>query len=525
MIKTPMADRYRSALIDLGSNSARLLIVEVTSNGLATIMHQEKRPVRLGEGSFLDRKLTEEAMLRASAALSSFQKTARAFEVDIIKAVATSAAREAENRADFVHRVYEDSGLWLKVISGLEEARLIYLGVAQSLNLGLGSGKTLIVDIGGGSLELIVGDRQDCDYLDSLPLGAARLTEMFNFNADDGLVSPEKYGELVDYVIRHTRRFSEEARKFDLKSAYGSSGTIRNLAQINHHRREAEGIRPRQAPTLLAAGALRDLGLWLGGMDFKTRRKVGGLDSQKVKIIVAGCAALEAVLTALEIEELTAVDYGLKHGLLYEFAAEHKTDDDRLSTRENSVRNLGRRCCFDEAHALNTARWARSILAEFTAADLLTDNEQHAELVCLAAQLHDIGKFFAYENHQIHSWYLIKNTSLAGFDEEEIDLMAFLALHHKKRRKKEGWPYCYYLNRADYEYRQKLGLVLRLAEVIDSSRQGLVRSFSLQRFGSQVTCFLKTGAGDDSNQEVTAVAKLTKDLGTAFGLDFSLAVI
>jgi exopolyphosphatase/guanosine-5'-triphosphate,3'-diphosphate pyrophosphatase len=262
-------------------------------------------------------------MLRTSAALAGFQKTARAFGVDAIKAVATSAAREAVNREDFVRRVYEDSGLRLKVISGLEEARLIYLGVSRGLNLG--REKALIVDIGGGSLELIVGDRQGCDQLDSLPLGAARLTELFNFNAGDGLVSPEKYAELVGHVARHSRRFSEEARNFDLKSAYGSSGTIRNLAQINYHRRLDQGAGPAP-PAFLAADSLRSLGLWLGGLDFKTRRKVRGLDGQKVKIIVAGCAGLEAVLRALKIEGLTAVNYGLKHGLLYEFADGRRSD-------------------------------------------------------------------------------------------------------------------------------------------------------------------------------------------------------
>lgn len=260
-------------------------------------------------------------------------------------------------------------------------------------------------------------------------------------------------------------------------------------------------------------------------MDFKARRKVGGLDGQKIKIIVAGCAVLEAVLTSLGIKELTAVNYGLKHGLLYEFAAEHKTDDDRLSTRENSVRNLGRRCCFDESHALNTARWSQKILTEFVAVDLLANNKQQAELVYLAAQLHDIGKFLAYENHQVHSWYLIKNASLTGFDEEEIDLLAFLALSHKKRRKKEGWPYCYYLNSSDYEYRQKLGLIMRLAEVIDFSRQGLIDSFSLQKFGSKVTCFLKTQVGDDSSQEAAGITKLVRELGLAFELDFKVAII
>lgn len=259
MIKAFTAGRSRSALIDLGSNSARLLIVEAGPDGLVSILHQEKSPVRLGEGSFRERKLTEEAMGRASAALAGFQKTTRAFEVDAVKAVATSAAREAENREDLVRRVYEDSGLRLKVVSGLEEARLIYLGVSRGLNLG--REKALIVDIGGGSMELIIGDRLGYEHLDSLPLGAARLSELFNCDADDGLVGPEKYGELVDYVIRHTRRFSEEARKFDLKNAYGSSGTIRNLGQINHHRREAEKTGPKRPPAFLAADSLRNLGL------------------------------------------------------------------------------------------------------------------------------------------------------------------------------------------------------------------------------------------------------------------------
>lgn len=185
-------------LIDLGTNSVRLFVVRINENKSYTILNQHKIMVRLGEGEFIKQRLKNEAMERTTLVLGRFAEMARSLGAEEILAVATSATRDAENKEVFLERVRKEAGIDLKVISGLEEARLIYLGIASGMHLG--DQTALIVDIGGGSTETIVGSQTEYFHLDSLKLGAVRLSSLFFLPEETGPVSPDRYALLQQYV-------------------------------------------------------------------------------------------------------------------------------------------------------------------------------------------------------------------------------------------------------------------------------------------------------------------------------------
>ena len=509
----------KTALIDLGTNSVRLVIVEVEKDGSHGVVFQEKSPVSLGESSFNSRRLTKEAINRTVAALAAMVKTAKAHNAAEIRAVATSATRDAENRKDFLEQVEQDTGLKLKVVSGLEEARLIYAGAAYSINLGDAPG--LLIDIGGGSLEVIIGDRHKPHELDSLPLGAARMAERFNLSAGEGRVDRKTYQEMFDFAVNHSRHFAEKARKYNLAFCCGSSGTIENLARVNARRHGHPAGGPGDVP--LPAENLSELAAWLGDMSISERKKADGLEARKAETILAGAAVLEAILKTLNLKAVTAADYGLKHGLIADLAAERAGGRHKVAgLRENSVRRLGRRCRYDVRHAETVAALTLTIYDAFTENGLLEASPRERELLRLAALVHDVGQFLSYQSHHVHSHYLIKNSDLLGFDEDEVDFLAFMALHHRKR-KKRLWPFNLYEDdpKPHHTHWRKLGFIIRLSELLDSRRQGALTALGFKFSPEQAVFLFKAGPGLDFEYEMEMVRNNAKTFHHLFKLNLA----
>ena len=217
------------AFMDIGTNSIRLLLVRINPNHATNVLIQLKQTVRLGEGAFDDQVLQPEAIDRAVAVSRQFASMIRSHGADDIIAVATAATREAKNQRAFVQRLQEAAQLDVRVVSGQEEARLIYLGVASGFHLE--DKQAFFIDIGGGSTEVILGTQHHYHYLNSLRLGAIRLSAQFPTGAQ-GVVSPGKYSRIVRYVQRHAVHTLREIRTHDIDLAIGSSGTIENLADI-----------------------------------------------------------------------------------------------------------------------------------------------------------------------------------------------------------------------------------------------------------------------------------------------------
>ena len=422
------------AFIDIGTNSLRLLLVRINPNQSYTVLSDQKEVVRLGEGEFVDQFLQTEAMQRATLVAQKFANMARSYRAQEIYAVATSATREAANQDEFLRLLKREAQLEIRVISGLEEARLIYLGVSSGVHLGDDHG--LFIDIGGGSTEVIVGDQIQYTHLDSLKLGAIRLSSLFFLPDETDLVPPDRYALIQQYVRNATVRTVQRVNQIAVGNAYGSSGTIENLADI-----AAQQFfnRKRQRDDTFTHEQISQVAALLCSLPLDERRKIPGINPGRSDIIVGGAAILDTLMEDLKISALQVSARGLRDGLLVDYLARHNQAGllEETSVRRRSVLQLGRACGIDETHARNVARLSLELFDSAQKINLHNLGDRERELLDYSALIHDVGSFLSYSNHQMHSYYLIRNADLLGFDQKEIAIMANAGRYHRKAMPKK----------------------------------------------------------------------------------------
>ena len=462
------------AFMDIGTNSIRLLLVRLHPNHSYTILTQLKQIVRLGEGEFTHRHLQPEAMTRAVLVAKQFAGLARAHGADEIIAVATAATREADNQGVFIARLQDEAQLDVRVVSGPEEARLIYLGVSSGIHIG--DRQALFIDIGGGSTEVIVGTQHQHHYIGSLKLGAIRLTTHF-LAEERGPVSLQKYDGIQRYVRHHAVRTIRELRAYRIDLAIGSSGTIQNLADVaarQFHKR------PLQRDDVLTYAHLKQVVAMLAALPLEERRKVPGLNPERADIVLAGAAILDAFMQELDVPELQISERGLREGLLVDYLLKHEDASlVDMSVRTRSVLQLGRACNFDEAHARTTTRLALQLFDSARDAGLHRLGAWERELLEYTALLHHIGAFLTYTDYQAHTYYLIRNANLLGFDQKEIAIMATAALYQRKTLSRKKHPEFAALDTRSQQIVRVLSVFLRLAENLDRGHAGLVQQAQL----------------------------------------------
>ena len=514
------AEARHVALMDIGTNSIRLLIVRINPNQSTNVLIQLKQTVRLGEGEFADHVLQPEAIERAVSVSQQFASLIRSYGADDIIAVATAATREAKNQQKFVQRLQEAAQLDVRVVSGQEEARLIYLGVSSGFHLE--DKQAFFIDIGGGSTEVILGTQHQYRYLNSLRLGAIRLSAQFPAGAH-GVVSPGKYNRILRYVQRHAVHTLREMRAHDLDLAIGSSGTIENLADVAARRFAKRRL---QRDDMLTAAHLREVVNMLGAMPLKERRRVPGLNPERADIVMGGAAILEGFMQALDIPAIRISDRGLREGLLMDYLLRHGHAPtlQGLSVRQRSVLDLGRTCHFDEAHARTTAHLALALFDSAGAAKLHPFGAWERELLEYAALLHRIGAFLTYNNYQAHTYYLIRNANLLGFDETEIAIIAATALFHRKAIPQREHPEFAALDRQAQKIVRVLSLLLRFAESLDRSHAGNVRHADFRR-KSDAHTVLDIYAAQDCQIELWAVQKHVAAFEKVLGCKLDVEVV
>jgi len=505
------------AFIDLGTNSVRLLVVRLNPNFSYTIISQEKEVVRLGENAFVDHNLRREAMDRAVHVCRRFAELSRTYGADEIVAIATSAAREAANQDVLVERLKEEAGLEVGIISGIEEARLIYQGVRSGIDLGART--ALFVDIGGGSTELIVGDHDMHYSLDSLNLGAIRTTAAFLPLGYKGPVEEPVYNKMRKHArseMVHTIKAIAKGKRYDL--VIGSSGTIMNLAEM------ASRSYGGRSGTLKLAH-LKKLTAALRPMTLEQRRQVPGINPERADIILGGAAILETIMEELRVEELTVSDRGALSGLLVDHLSgiTGYPHAERLPVRDTSVLQLGRSCGIDEGHALTVSRLALELYDSAQAIGLHALDRKDRELLRHAAFLHDIGDFISFDEHHAHSYYIVRNADLLGFDEREIAIMAGLVRYHRKRPPRRRDPE---MSELDEKSRQKVVIMsafLRLAETLDRSHADLVSSAQFRRKGKNALV-LEVTSDADVALEVWGLENSAKAFKQAVGRELRIKV-
>ncbi len=458
------------AFVDIGTNSVRLLLVRINPNGSYKPLTIQKESVRLGDKEFIDRILQPEAMQRAGIVCKKFVELARAYGAEEVRAVATSATRDASNKVQFLEMLKSEANLEVCPISGIEEARLIYLGVSSGLRLG--DSRALLIDIGGGSTEVSVGDNKQYYFLHSFNLGAIRLTNMF-LPDETGPVSMERYRLIKAHIRRKAMLVIKELSRYRINCAVGSSGTIENLARISFVYLHKTG---QENYDRLGYEDLRTIVRDMCSLSLEERRKFPGINSQRADIIIAGAAIIETLMEELDLSEIRVSKRGLREGLLVDYLSKSEFSYmiTQMSVRKRSIMQLGLACHFDEEHAHTVTRLALELFDSVQALGIYEFEKGERELLEYGATLHDIGKFLSYDNHQAHAYHIIRESSLPGFQPEEIEIIANLAYFHRKGTPKKKHSNLAGLEKSSVKSVRILAVLLRIAEGLDRSHTGII---------------------------------------------------
>ncbi len=478
-ISTPAVQQERIlAAIDIGTNSIHMVVVRVNAAlPTFTIIAKEKDTVRLGDCDPKTGDLTPAAMGRAIAALQRCQKLAKSFNAEHIVAVATSAVREAPNGRDFLKQVYAELGLFVNLISGYEEARRIYLGVLSGMEFN--NQPHIIIDIGGGSTELILGDSHEPRSLSSTKVGAVRLSaELITTDP----ISNSEFQYLQAYVRGMLERPVEELLAHlepgEQPRLVGTSGTIETLAII--HAREKLGMVPNPLNGYqLSRKDLKEMVKRLASLSYAERAAIPGMSDRRSEIIVAGALILLEAMTLLGVESLMIGERALREGVIVDWMLTHGLIEDRLryqdSVRQRSVLKIAQKYQVNLEYSDRVANLALSLFNQ-TKGHLHNWGTEERELLWAAAILHNCGLYVSHSAHHKHSYYLIRNGELLGFAEAEIEVIANLARYHRKNAPKKKHES--YSNLPSKKHRQlvnQLSAILRIAVTLDRRQIGAIQ--------------------------------------------------
>jgi exopolyphosphatase/guanosine-5'-triphosphate,3'-diphosphate pyrophosphatase len=507
------------AAIDIGSNSIHMVVVEVAASGGFAVIEREKEMVRLGAGTLSRGMLSAAAMKRGLAVLSRYKQLARNHRVDKLVAVATSAVREARNGEDFLEQVGRETGIWPRVASGEGEARLIYLAALHSIHL---EGKrALVVDIGGGSLELALGAGRRLEWAVSEKLGVLRMTE--RFVKSDPLAAKDE-GRLEAAILKALLPHVPSVRQAGFECAIGTSGTILALGAMAHHLEH--GLAPETLHHLkVGARTLHELRKQLVASNERERLRLLGLDARRADLLVAGAVLLDTVLDRLGVEELTLCEWALREGILLDYIDRHPRSLARAEAipdpRTRSVIALAERCQFDEPHARHVAALSVALFDQTRERHGLGERER--SLLEYAALLHDIGHHISYPGHHKHTYYLIKNAGLRGFDPLEIELLASVARYHRRGHPRRRHTEFGALPRPARRTVRVLAGLLRVADALDRSHRQTIRTLSVAERGGVLK--IRGEATGDCELELWGVPRRTALLEEVLELSVRIEVV
>lgn len=491
----------RLAAIDIGTNSLHMIVVRVRADLSFEVIDREKEMVRLGAGGLDGRSLTPEAMHAALQVLSKFRRLAESHQVDETVAVATSAVREADNGGEFLHAIRQQTGIRARVISGKEEARLIHLAAAYGVGA---SGEALVVvDIGGGSVEITRGAGPSMEQGESFKVGVIRLTERF-IKSDP--ITPRDERKLVRYIDGELGRYLDELAGAGFDRLVGTSGTALSIGAValaGDGRTTDASLRNQR----VTAKQLRRARKTVTSLGLERRLRVQGLEPRRADLAVAGAILLDTIARRLQAPELTLCDLSLREGLVLDYITRHRKEiaqaDRYPDVRRRSVIELAERCNYWRDHAHQIARVAGWLFDQTRSIHGLTDRER--EWLEYAALLHDVGVHISYENHHKHSYYLIRNGDLRGFDPVEVETMALIARYHRRatpKRKHDGFGA---LSRRQRHVVRTLAAILRLAESLDRSHAQTITGIELHDRSDDALLQVRTSG--DAELEVWAAAR------------------
>jgi exopolyphosphatase/guanosine-5'-triphosphate,3'-diphosphate pyrophosphatase len=492
----------RLAVLDVGSNTVHLAVVDGQPDGTFAPVARERETLRLAEAAFPAMLLPDEAVERLTATVARMQARADELRADALVGFATSAIREARNGVEALGQVREATGVSVTVLPGVEEARLTYLAARRWT--AFSARRLLVLDIGGGSLEIAAGEGERPELAESLPLGATRLSRRF-VRSDP--VRPDELVALRVHALALLGPLADRVRAHDHEVVCATSKTFRNLGEIAKALPEAPtpshafgfaGVDGQTAP-VLTREALDVVAGYLAGTTARQRSRLSGLDALRAGNAVAGSQVAALVMQAFGLRQLVLAPWALREGVILDYLARHDhglrpeaTDDPR---RRRAVLDFARRHAWDEPHCRQVTALALSLFDQTVALHGLDRRER--DLLETAGLLHDVGFAVAQSAHHKHSLYLIRNADLDGFSYRERDLVANIARYHRKALPTDRHAEYMALDDDDRALVRKLAALLRVADGLDADHFQVVEEATVVDRGDLVRLELRARDAPD----------------------------
>lgn len=510
----------RVAAIDVGTNSIRLVIAEAVAGGGYRIIDDEKETTRLGRGLFTTGRLSMAAMKRSVRAIQRMHQIAQAYHVDLLRAVGTAAVREAGNGDEFIALVKRRANVDVEMISAAVEARLAHESVASAFDLS--EIDAAVVDIGGGSTELVFASRGAVQQVHTLPLGAVRLSDVIRGGAEDALVFADLHNHIDGVIAAALARPSRPPRLL-----LGTGGTFTALAKILIRRGAGDGQGGRFPFDLRGYTVRRDqVAALLHEMrqtPLRERQRIPGLSAARAEIIIEGFAIIDRLMDFLGVDALRVHDGGIRDGLLIQMIEEHGlagAGPSMVSDRLAQVRRFADANRYDRRHAIQVARLALrffdQLAAQAPGADAWSD-AANRELLHMAALLHDVGCAVEYRRHHKHGFTLILASRLKDFSKRELAIMANVARYHRRALPDPAHKGFRRLPESDRAIVRALAAILRVADGLDRSHSQLVRGAAVALTGRRA--IFEVDAAVEPSEDLRAAARKADLFAQVFGLD------
>jgi len=464
------------AVIDIGTNSIHMVLAEIQPDGSYKILDRFKDMTRLGNGAFTTQRLSKDAIARGLDVLRTLVTLAKNKGYDRIVAVATSAVREAKNGGEFIDLVAKQTGLTVRVISGQEEARLIFLGVKNSVPLT--DQPVLAVDVGGGSVELMVGNREQLLHAKSLKLGAIRLADQFLKRTPPSDKMLQALQDLVTSQLTNALD-SFKTKRFD--GLIATSGMATNLAEVIHLKRGNKPL-PHMNLATVSLKDVKEIEQALGRSTIRERLAIPGLDPKRVDTLFPATVVLRTLMELSGRDDMILCDKAIREGVIYDFMVRNR---DRLKAeaeipdlRRRNVIALARRCQAPEVHSLHVASLALRLFDHTKPLHRLGNAER--DWLEYAAILHDIGYLINERQHHKHAYYLITHSEIGGLAGDELQVIANVARYHRRalpQRKHDGFEA---LPPKLQRTVRILSALLRIADALDRTHFSVVRTLDVK---------------------------------------------
>ena len=485
----------RLAVLDVGSNTVHLVVVDGQPDGTFVPVARERETLRLAEAAFPAMRLPEEAVERLTATVARMRDCADELRADALVGFATSAIREARNGIEALGRVREATGVAVTVLPGAQEARLTYLAAHRWT--AFSARRLLVVDIGGGSLEVAAGKRDRPQLAESLPLGATRLTRRF-VRTDP--VDPDELVALRVHALALLGPLAERIRAYDHEVVCATSKTFRNLGELAGalpkvptppHTFGFAGV-DGQTASVLTREALDVVAGYLAGTTARQRIRLVGLDGLRAGNVVAGSQVAALLMQAFGLDQVVLAPWALREGVILSELARrnHGSPEPPNGPRHRrAVLDFARRHAWDEAHCRRVTGLALSLFDQTSALHGLGSAERG--LLEVAGLLHDVGYAVSQSAHHKHSLYLIRNADLDGFTPRERDLIANIARYHRKALPADRHGDYMALDDADRTLVRRLGALLRLADGLDADHFQVVEDVTVVDRGDHLRLELR----------------------------------